>query len=123
MAWAWQAASGTGTVDSWTVTHHGFGPGVETPFVVALVRLDDQEDIRIPGYIDGPADGSGLEIGMPVRVGFVDAETSSGAPIVLIQWMRERWCYDYYRQRKPMLRWLIWSRTGNSCWFLSLATP
>lgn len=85
--WAWLPASGTGTIASWTVSHHAFGPGVETPFVTVLVRLDDQDDICIPGYVNGPSDGAGLEIGLPVTVGFDELEADDGT-ITLLRWRR-----------------------------------
>lgn len=83
----WLPASGRGTVVSWTVTYRPFGPGVEVPFVTALIRLDDQDDIVIPGYVDGPADGGGLEIGMPVTVGFEEVDADGGR-LVLLKWKR-----------------------------------
>lgn len=88
LAWQWLPASGGGTVASWTVSHHAFGPGIETPFVVVLVRLDDQDDIYIPGYVDGPSDGAGLEIGARVTVGFADFPSADGGSITLLRWNR-----------------------------------
>jgi uncharacterized OB-fold protein len=84
-AWQWIPASGRGTVESWTATYHA-GPGVEVPFCVVLVRLDEQDDIRIPGYADGPGDGSGLEIGLPVTVAFDDVTATGGASLTLLRW-------------------------------------
>ncbi|MGE0214648.1 Zn-ribbon domain-containing OB-fold protein [Mycolicibacterium sp.] len=80
----WVSASGSGTVASWTVTHRPTGT-----FVVVLVRLADQDDILIPGYIDGPTDGSGLSIGMPVSLGFDDVEIGKdGWRLVVVRWRR-----------------------------------
>jgi uncharacterized OB-fold protein len=70
LEWEWQPASGTGTVASWIVNHHAFLPGFEAPYVVVLVRLDDQDDILVPGGWAGARDGAGLRIGLPVAVGF-----------------------------------------------------
>lgn len=82
--YAWAPAE-SGTVASWTVTHR---PEVD-PFVVVLVRLDDQDDILIPGFVDGPADGSGLRIGAPVRVGFDDVAVGrDGGKLVVLRWRR-----------------------------------
>jgi uncharacterized protein len=83
---SWISPVGSGTIASWTVTHR---PGNDK-FVVALVRLDDQDDILIPGYIDGPADGAGLNIGMPVHVGFDQVEISDdGWKLVVLRWRRD----------------------------------
>jgi uncharacterized protein len=46
-----EEASGTGTVYSWVVTHQPYSPGLAriVPYTIALVRLDEQDDILIPG--------------------------------------------------------------------------
>jgi uncharacterized OB-fold protein len=85
-AFEWVAASGCGTIESWTVTHHSFGPTVEVPFVVVLVRLDDQDDIHMPGYYDGPGDGSTVRIGQAVRAHFVSVGTADGGGFEVVQW-------------------------------------
>jgi uncharacterized protein len=84
--WQWVPACGRGTVESWTATYHAFGPGVEVPFAVVLVRLDDQDDIFVPGYVEGPGDGSELEIGLPVTAGFEDVVAAGGKPLTLLRW-------------------------------------
>jgi hypothetical protein len=54
---------------------------------VVLIRLDDQEDIFIPGYVDGPPDGAGLAIGAPVSVGFDEVELGPpGWRHVVLRW-------------------------------------
>jgi uncharacterized OB-fold protein len=47
----WELVGGAGEVHSWIVTHQPYGPAFvdAVPFVVALVRLDEQSDILIPG--------------------------------------------------------------------------
>jgi uncharacterized OB-fold protein len=54
----WVEASGGGEVYSWVVTHQPYGPDLAklVPYVVALVRVDEQEDILIPGRYVGEAD-------------------------------------------------------------------
>ena len=77
LAWRWVPASGRGTVASWIVNHHAFGSGAggrPAPYVVVLVRLDDQADILIPGGWDGAPDGTDLHAGLPVVAGFDDVE-------------------------------------------------
>jgi uncharacterized OB-fold protein len=48
-------ASGYGTVRSWIIVHEAHLPPFRdrTPYMVALVALDDQDDILIPGGFDG----------------------------------------------------------------------
>jgi uncharacterized protein len=47
----WEAPSGTGEVYSWVVTHQPYAPDLATivPYITALVRIDEQNDILIPG--------------------------------------------------------------------------
>ena len=49
----WEAAQGTGAVHSWVVTHQVYAPEfVElVPYTVVLVRVDEQDDILIPGRL------------------------------------------------------------------------
>jgi uncharacterized protein len=84
----WVPATGLGTVASWTVTHRT-GAVDAGQFVVVVVRLDDQDDIVMPGYIDGPADGAGLSIGLPVAVGFDEVDVGrDGWRLVVLRWRR-----------------------------------
>ena len=48
---AWEASEGAGEVYSWVVTHQPYGPDLAriVPYTIALVRLDEQDDILIPG--------------------------------------------------------------------------
>jgi uncharacterized protein len=48
---AWDEPRATGAVYSWVVTHQAYGPDLArmVPYTVALVRLDEQDDILIPG--------------------------------------------------------------------------
>jgi uncharacterized protein len=75
--WQWVPATQQGTVASWIVNHHSFGAGAggrAAPYVVVLVRLDDQPDILIPGAWDGAPDGTGLRVGLRVVAGFEDVD-------------------------------------------------
>lgn len=48
---AWRAVQGTGAVHSWVVAHRSGFPGLAdlVPYTTVLVRLDEQDDILIPG--------------------------------------------------------------------------
>jgi uncharacterized protein len=68
MAWQWTQASGTGRVVSWIVNRHAFSRDLAIPSVVLLVRLDEQDDLILPGAYAGPPDGGDLEVGAKVTV-------------------------------------------------------
>jgi uncharacterized OB-fold protein len=50
---AWEPVMGTGEVYSWVVTHEAYAPEFVAlvPYTVALVRIDEQDDILIPGRL------------------------------------------------------------------------
>ena len=48
-----QAVSGRGRVASFTVNHKQWVPGLPVPYVLALVAIDEQDDVRIPCNIIG----------------------------------------------------------------------
>jgi uncharacterized OB-fold protein len=49
----WKPVKGTGEVYSWVVIHRAFGPDLAklVPYVIASVRIDEQNDIYIPGRL------------------------------------------------------------------------
>jgi uncharacterized protein len=61
--------SGRGTVYTYTVNEREWAPGVEVPYVIAIVALDEQSDLRLMTNIVGCAPET-VEIGMPVHVEF-----------------------------------------------------
>ena len=61
--------SGEGTVYTFTVNHQPFHPDVPPPYVIAIVELAEQADLRVPtNIVNCPIDG--VRVGMPVRVVF-----------------------------------------------------
>ena len=65
-----EAVSGRGEVFSFTVNHQAWD-GDPEPYVIALVELVEQAGLRLTTNLVGvPADGEGVEIGMPVHVVF-----------------------------------------------------
>jgi uncharacterized OB-fold protein len=64
-----QPVSGRGTVYAFTVNHQAWNPDVPLPYVVALVQLDEQDDLRVPTNIVGCAPEA-VVMGMPVQVLF-----------------------------------------------------
>lgn len=63
------AVSGEGTLFTFTIAHQQFHPDVPTPFVVALVELDEQRGLRVVTNIVD-CDPASLASGMLVRVRF-----------------------------------------------------
>jgi uncharacterized OB-fold protein len=50
---AWEPVKGTGEVYSWVVSHRAYTPDFSAlvPYTIALVRIDEQDDILIPGRL------------------------------------------------------------------------
>jgi uncharacterized protein len=66
-----QAVSGRGTVYSYTINRQAWVPGLEVPFVIAMVELDEQPGLRLmTNIVNCPPEE--VEIGMPVEVAFVE---------------------------------------------------
>lgn len=63
------AVSGMGTVAAVTINHQAWIPGMQVPFVVAIVELDEQEALRLTTNIVGAAIET-VHIGQRVRVTF-----------------------------------------------------
>jgi uncharacterized protein len=88
----WVSAAGTATVQSWIVTHHVFmrSAAAAVPYAVALVRLDDGDDLHMYGNIvttddEGKvtaADPQTITAGMPVEAVFTDLADEC----TLVQW-------------------------------------
>ena len=66
-------ASGEATVHTFTVNHQPWYPGLDPPYVIAIVELPEQEGLRLTTNIVGcpPED---VTVGMPVRVVFDEYE-------------------------------------------------
>ena len=61
-------ASGMGTIYSFTVNHQAWMPGLATPYVIAIVDLEDQPGVRLTAEIVG--DTTRVAIGRKVEVDF-----------------------------------------------------
>jgi uncharacterized OB-fold protein len=64
-----QPVSGRGTVFTFTVNCHAFRPDVPPPYVIAIVELDEQADLRVVANVVG-GDAETVTIGMAVAVDF-----------------------------------------------------
>jgi uncharacterized OB-fold protein len=61
--------SGHGTVFTYTVNYQPFNPAVPVPYVIAIVQLAEQNDLRIAANIVDCAPDS-VYVGLPVEVRF-----------------------------------------------------
>jgi uncharacterized OB-fold protein len=64
-----EAVSGRGTIFTFTENHQQYHPDVPPPYVIAIVVLDEQNDLRLPTNIVH-ADAGELRCGQPVQVCF-----------------------------------------------------
>ncbi|WP_326547486.1 OB-fold domain-containing protein [Mycolicibacterium sp. ND9-15] len=61
--------SGRGTVFTHTVNYQPFNPAVPVPYVVAIIELDEQPDLRIAANIVD-CEPDSVRVGLPVEVRF-----------------------------------------------------
>ena len=64
-----RAVSGEGTVFTSTVNHHPFNPAVPPPYVIAIVELAEQDDLRLAANIVD-CEPDSVAVGMAVSVRF-----------------------------------------------------
>jgi uncharacterized protein len=69
VALAAQPVSGRGTVFTYTVNHQPFNPDVPVPYVIAIVELEEQADLRIASNIVD-CEPDSVYVGLPVEVRF-----------------------------------------------------
>lgn len=67
-----QPVSGKGKVKTYTVNHQAWLPGLEAPFVIAAIELDEQAELYVYSNILAPADS--VTSGMRVQVCFENHE-------------------------------------------------
>lgn len=66
-----QPVSGRGHVYSFTINRQRWSPELEVPYVIAIIELEEQPDLRVFTNIVGSS-ASEVEIGMPVEVEFIE---------------------------------------------------
>jgi uncharacterized OB-fold protein len=64
-----EAVSGKGSLFSFTINHQKWNPTVPVPYVIGLVQIDEQEDVRLTTNIVNCAPED-VHVGMRVRVKF-----------------------------------------------------
>ena len=79
------AVSGRATVATFTVNHQPWIPGYDPPYVVALVSLDDDPEVRVVGNMPDtyPTD---VRIGLAVAAYWEERTDVDGSPVLLPQW-------------------------------------
>ena len=78
-----EAVSGRGEVHTFSINHQAWMPGLALPFVLAVVRLPEQADLRITTNIVNCAPDD-VTFGMPVQVLF-EAHTEDEVWIPLFE--------------------------------------
>jgi uncharacterized OB-fold protein len=64
-----EAVSGLGTVHTFTLNHQPWVPAPDHPYAIAIVTLDEQDDLRLmTNVVNCPAES--VHVGMRVRVVF-----------------------------------------------------
>ena len=64
-----EAVSGRATVTSFTAVHKQWVPDLPVPYILALVTIDEQDDVMLAtNIVDCPVEA--VHIGMPVKVRF-----------------------------------------------------
>jgi uncharacterized OB-fold protein len=79
----WRESSGRGRIVTFTVVWRGQTPAFETPYVVAVIRLEEGHEMmtNIVGADPAPdSDDGGVRIGAPVRVVFEPTEGGIALP-------------------------------------------
>src|SRR5206468_6373937 len=76
----WEAVSGRAAVVSYTVNHQRWMPGMEVPYAIGLVELNEQADLRLTTNIVGCAPDA-MTTGMRVRVTFRDVSDEIALPL------------------------------------------
>jgi uncharacterized OB-fold protein len=76
-----RAVSGHGTVFTYTVNYQPFNPAVPVPYVIAIVELAEQPDLRIASNIVD-CEPDSVYIGLPVEVRFERHEIDGDSAFV-----------------------------------------
>lgn len=70
--WAYEPSDGRGTVSSYTVVHRAPDARFETPYVVAVVDLQDEGWSLLTNVVGVPVEE--VAIGMPVELSWIEFE-------------------------------------------------
>ena len=76
----WREAKGSGTIHSWTISHHAFHPGFKPELPYILLTVDLAEGVRMQAQARG-IEAAELKVGMPVKVAFEVATRELVLPV------------------------------------------
>lgn len=68
-----ERVSGRGRVAAWTVNHQPWIPGFDPPYVVAMIEIDEEPDVRVVSNVVDVAPAA-LTVGLPVEVFFEERD-------------------------------------------------
>jgi uncharacterized OB-fold protein len=68
-----EPVSGLGTVETFTINHKQWLPDLPVPYILALVTIAEQDDVRLATNIVD-CDPEDVQIGMKVKVTFVGSD-------------------------------------------------
>lgn len=75
-----EAVSGLGTVHTFTLNHQPWVPAPDHPYAIAIVTLDEQDDLRLmTNVVNCPAES--VHVGMRVRVVFDERDDDVWVPL------------------------------------------
>lgn len=74
----WIPSKTTGTVYSYSLVHRSPGPGFPTPYVLAVIDMDDGWSLLSNVVADDPAEYASVRSGSRVQVSFAAAADGSG---------------------------------------------
>ncbi len=77
--WRYEPVSGRGVVRSWTIVRKSFLPGLEAPFVLVDVEVQEQDDLRLIGRLLDGADVD-LAVGDRVETVYEDVDDDHAIP-------------------------------------------
>ncbi len=80
MACDWVDAAGTGTVHSWTLSHHAFHPSFKRHLPQTFVTVDLPEGVRLLAPLRG--DSADLAVGRAVRIDIEALNEDWSLPVV-----------------------------------------
>ena len=75
----WQPVPGRGRIRSWTVVRQAFLPGVDVPYTLLDVELDETEGVRVIGRLVGDPEAE-LHLDEQVVVEFEDLGSDMAVP-------------------------------------------
>lgn len=75
-----RAASGRAHLHTFTINHQPWIPGFDPPYVIAIVTLAEQPDVRLTTNVVG-CEPAALRIGMPLQVCFVACDDGVYLPL------------------------------------------